>query len=51
VTVLQLIHALFWEFSFFSTPEERDAACAELRQQINPIEAGEEQLIPYEDIS
>jgi hypothetical protein len=51
VTVLQLIHALFWELSFFGTLEERDATREELRQQVKHIEAGEERLIPYEDIS
>jgi hypothetical protein len=51
VTVLQLIHALFWELSFFGTPEQRDAAGEELGQQVKRIKAGEERLIPYEDIS
>lgn len=46
VTVLQLIHALFWELSFFGTPEQRDAAREKLGQQVKRIEAGEERLIP-----
>ena len=50
VTLLQLIHALFWELSFFGIPEERDATRDELRQQVKRIEAGEERLIPFEDI-
>ena len=50
VTLLQLIHALFWEFSFFGTPEQRDAMDADLQQRVIRIEAGEERLIPFEDI-
>ncbi|MBI3015834.1 MAG: hypothetical protein HYY65_12450 [Candidatus Tectomicrobia bacterium] len=49
VTLLQLIHALFWELSFFGTPEERDATRDELRQQVKRIDAGEERLIPLEE--
>jgi hypothetical protein len=50
VTLLQLIHALFWELSFFGTPEKRDATREELRQQVARIERGEERLIPWEDV-
>lgn len=50
VTLLQLIHALFWELSFFGTPEQRDAMREELQQRAKRIEAGQERLIPFEDI-
>lgn len=50
VTLLQLIHALFWELSFFGTPEQRDAMREELHQRVKRIEAGQERLIPWEDI-
>jgi hypothetical protein len=50
VTLLQLLHALFWEFSFFGTPKERDAQRAALKEQVRRIDAGEEELIPWEDV-
>jgi hypothetical protein len=50
VTLLQLIHALFWEFSFFGTPDRRDAMHVDLPQRAKRIEAGEERLISFEDI-
>jgi hypothetical protein len=50
VALLQLIHALFWEFSFFGTPEERDAQREELKGQARRINAGEEELISWEDV-
>lgn len=50
VTLLQLIHALFWEFSFFGTPAERETKRAELKEQVRRINAGEEELIPWEDV-
>lgn len=49
VTLLQLIHALFWEFSFFGTPAEREAKRAALKEQVKRINSGEEELIPWED--
>ena len=50
MTLLQLIHALFWELSFFGTPDQRDGTYAELQQQVKRIEAGEERLILFEDL-
>ena len=50
VTLLQLLYHLFWESSFFGTPENRDAERAELQALVRRIDAGEEQLIPFEDI-
>lgn len=50
VTLLPLIYALFWELSFFGTPAERDAKREELQEQARRIEAGEEKLIPLEDV-
>jgi hypothetical protein len=50
VTLLQLIHALFWELSFFGTPEQRDAMREELHQRVKRIESGQERLIPWDDI-
>lgn len=50
VTLLQLIYALFWELSFFGTPVERDAQRAALKEQVRRIEAGEEELMPWEDV-
>lgn len=50
VTLLQCIHALFWEFSFFGTPEQRDTMREELRRRKERIDTGEERLIPAEEI-
>jgi hypothetical protein len=50
VTLVQLVHALFWELSFFGTPEQRDAQRAELEEQVRRINAGEERLIPWEEV-
>jgi Putative addiction module component len=50
VTLLQLIHALFWELSFFGTPEQRDAMQAELEERVRRVKAGEEKLIPWEEV-
>ena len=50
VTLLQFVYHLFWEFSFFGTPEERDAESEELHELRRRIEAGEEKLIPLEEI-
>lgn len=50
VTLLQLIYALFWEFSFLGMPTERDARRAKFAEQIRQIEAGEAELIPLEDL-
>jgi hypothetical protein len=50
VTVLQLLYYVFWELSFFGTPEDRDAKHEELRESVRRIDAGEEELIPFEDI-
>ena len=50
VTLLQLIHALFWELSFFGTPKKRDATREELRQRVERIDRGEERLIPWEEV-
>lgn len=49
-TLLQLIHALFWELSFFGTPEERDAERRSLQETVRRIDAGEERLIPFEEV-
>lgn len=40
----------FWELSFFGTPEERDGQREELRERVRRIDAGEEKLIPLEDL-
>jgi hypothetical protein len=50
VTLLQLIYHVFWELSFFGTPEKRDTKHKELRELIQRIEAGEEKLIPFGDV-
>ena len=50
VTVLQLLYAVFWELSFFGTPEERDATHEELRESVRRIDAGEAELIPFDEI-
>jgi len=50
VTLLQLIHALFWEVSFHGPPKKRDAFRAELERRVKRIENGEEKLIPFEEV-
>lgn len=51
VTLLQLVHALFWEFSFWGgTPEERDAASADLRRSAEERETPRRGLMPAEDV-
>ena len=50
VALLQLIHALFWEVSFFGTPGRRDAMHVDLQQRVKRIETGEERLIRFENI-
>ena len=50
VTLVQLVHAVFWELSFFGTPAQRDAQRAELEEQVRRIDAGEEKLIPWEEV-
>ena len=50
VTLLQLLHAVFWELSFFGTPAQRDAQRAEVEEQVRRIDAGEEKLIPWEEL-
>lgn len=49
-TLLLLINALFWELSFFGTPERRDAELRELRGRVERIEAGDAKVIPLEEI-
>lgn len=50
VTLLQMIHALFWEVSFYGTPAERDAETTELRRRIDDFDAGRTSGIPLEDL-
>jgi hypothetical protein len=50
VTLLQLLYALFWEFSFFGTPTQRDAQTAELEETMRQIESGEARMIPWEEV-
>lgn len=50
VTLLQLIYALFWELSFFGTPAERNAQRAQLEEQVRRIDAGEEELVSWEEV-
>lgn len=37
VTLLDLIYSLFWEFSFYGGPEERDELCNNLKDQVRQI--------------
>lgn len=50
VTLLQLLYALFWEFSFFGAPMERDKHRAELQERVRQLESGEAQTIPWEQV-
>jgi hypothetical protein len=50
VTLLQLLYALFWEFSFFGTPAKRDMQMAELKETVRQIESGEVQTIPWDQV-
>jgi hypothetical protein len=50
LTLLQLLHALFWEFSFFGTPTQRDTQRAELEETVQQIKSGEAQTIPWEQV-
>jgi hypothetical protein len=50
VTLLQIIYYVFWELSFFGTPENRDATVEELQETKRRIDAGEQELIPLEDL-
>ena len=50
ITLLQLLYHVFWELSFFGTPEDRDAEREELQERVRRIDTGEAKLIPLEDI-
>ena len=47
-TLFQVIYGLFWELSFHGNPEARDQKGNELREILENVQNGTEELIPFE---
>jgi len=45
-----ILHGIFWELSFHGGPKSRDQKREELMETMRRIDAGEEELIPWEEI-
>jgi hypothetical protein len=50
ITFIELVKAVFFELTFLGSPQERDAARADLQELTERIERGEERLIPPEEV-
>jgi hypothetical protein len=50
LTLLDILHGIFWELSFFGGPSTREAKAKEMCGLIDQIKSGEEKLIPWEDV-
>lgn len=46
ITLIEFLKAIFYELTFFGTPEERDGTREDLEERVRRINAGEEELIP-----
>ena len=47
-TVLDILGEIYWEISFYGSPEDRDRESAELRESVREVEEGRATLIPWE---
>jgi hypothetical protein len=47
-TVLDILGEIYWEISFYGSPENRDRESAELRESVREVEEGRATLIPWE---
>jgi len=48
-TLFDILHGLFWEFSFHGSPAERNKSFQELSEIAKRIQSGEETGIPFEE--
>lgn len=49
-TLYTFITSIFWELTFFGTPEFRDDQLDDMKETIKRIESGEEKMIPWEEV-
>lgn len=47
-TLLDILGEIYWEISFYGSPENRDRESAELRESVREVEEGRATLIPWE---
>jgi hypothetical protein len=46
-TLLDVLGGIYWEISFYGSPEDRDRQRAELQQSVREIEEGRATLVPW----
>lgn len=46
-TLLDVLGEIYWEISFYGSPEDRDRQGAELQESVREIEEGRAELIPW----
>ncbi len=46
-TLLDVLGEIYWEISFFGSPEDRDRESAELQERVREVEEGRATLIPW----
>lgn len=49
-SLLEVIGEIYWEISFFGSPDQRDDLARELQDAIREIDDGTAELIPIEDV-
>ena len=49
-TLYTFITSIFWELTFFGTPEDRDEQLQDIKGAIERIKSGEDKTIPWEEV-
>jgi hypothetical protein len=50
ISLIEFLKAIFYELTFYGSPDERDELREELRRRVDQIERGEAELIPAEEV-
>jgi hypothetical protein len=49
-TLLDILHGIFWELSFFGSTADREKMATNLHKQVEDIKSGKVKCIPMEEI-
>lgn len=50
ITLIELLFAIFWEFSFYGSPQQTEQFKKEVKERIKSIDRGEVALMPHEKV-